>query len=130
MIVLDTSVWIQYFRGKQSSLVAQVNYLLDEDLAYLALPVKIEILGGARKSELYSLQRTLSALPQLKPTDNTWKLVEDWTVRAVNHNERFGFADLLIAALTTESKARLWSLDTDFERMAKVGFVKLHDATS
>ena len=47
--------------------------------------------------------------------------------RAADAGERFTVTDLLIASLTSEIGGLVWSLDKDFERMEKLGFVSLYD---
>ena len=68
----------------------------------------------------------LDALPVFIPSRDTWALVERWVVQAARRGHRFGVLDLLIAALSTEGGGRVWSLDTDFDRLARLGLVKLH----
>jgi predicted nucleic acid-binding protein len=89
----------------------------------LAAPVRIEILVGAGNRERPKLRRVLSALPLFYPTDAAWERIDEWTDRAGRAGERFGFADLLIGAIAAENDSPIWSLDLDFARMAKLGFV-------
>jgi predicted nucleic acid-binding protein len=126
MILADTSVWVAYFRASDPHLVADLRMLLDEDQIAIAIPVKLELLGGSRREELDRLRRMLSALPLLIPGETTWERIEGWIEKAVSKGERFGVADLLIAALAADHNAMLWSLDIDFERMQRLGFVRLH----
>ena len=44
--------------------------------------------------------------------------------RAADAGHRFAVIDLLIAALAHELTGLIWSLDGDFERMARLGFVQ------
>jgi len=67
VIAVDTSVWIDFFRGR-SSIVERLSGLLDRDEVALPVSVKIEILSGARKSEVSQLERVLAALPILYPS--------------------------------------------------------------
>jgi len=126
MILADTSVWIAYFRASSPRIVEQMRELLEEDQIVLAIPVKMEILCGSSKDSREKLSRVLSALPLLIPTETTWKRVEEWIESAVPRGERFGVMDLLVAALSAEIKASLWSLDSDFKRLQKLGFIKLY----
>jgi predicted nucleic acid-binding protein len=126
LIVVDTSVWVAALRGRDRPTRAALETLLDADEVALAAPVRIEILGGARKADQPRLRRVLSALPVLYPGEPTWALMESWIQRAASRGERFGVADLLIAALAAERGHAIWSLDADFARMSRLGFVAIH----
>jgi predicted nucleic acid-binding protein len=69
----------------------------------------------------------LSALPMVYPTETTWSTVDDWIERAGRAGQRFGFGDLLIAALANDLGAVVWSLDDDFERMSRLRFVEVYE---
>ena len=125
MIIVDTSVWIDYFRGPRQALIAALNNLLDEDQAALAVPIRIELLSGASKKESQILGRVLTALPIFFPTDPTWQQMEAWVEEGLARGERFGTLDLLIAAVCREQNVPLWSLDKDFRRMEKLGWIRL-----
>ena len=90
--------------------------------------MKVELLGGTRAADVARLQQTLWALPQVVPSADTWILVEQWALRGAVKGQRFGVADLLIAALAGERGGQVWSLDGDFERMARLRFLKLFHA--
>lgn len=126
MIFVDTSVWVEFLRRDGTALVREVQRLLDEDRVALPAVVRLEILGGTSPRTLPTLRRVLAALPTFYPSRDTWSLLEAWLDRAVRAGERFGVADLLVAALAAERGARVWSLDADFRRLARLGFVKLH----
>jgi predicted nucleic acid-binding protein len=128
MILVDTSVWVDYFRAANRRLTTHLQALLDEDQVVMAAPVKIEILSGSPRREWLRLRRSLEALPLLIPSDSTWERMEGWIEKAVRRGERFGVTDLLIGALAAERDMELWSLDGDFVRMAKLGFIRLHEA--
>ena len=124
MIFVDTSVWINFFRGHSKIVPALVN-LLDNRQVALATPVWLEILSGAKKTEYVTLSRVLSALPRYTPTNDTWTLCEKWIEVSVGKGKRFSIPDLLIAAIATQNGGAIWSLDKDFQQMQTLGFVSL-----
>jgi predicted nucleic acid-binding protein len=129
MILVDTSVWIAYLRGTDRKLTAHLRTILEDDVAALAIPVRIEILSGSSVEDLPRLRRALSGLPLLVPSTVTWERMEAWIEKAVSKGERFGMGDLLIAAMAAERGMSVWSLDNDFARMQRLGFIQLHHAS-
>lgn len=126
MILVDTSVWATALRSARSREAARLSDLLDADDVAVAAPVRVEILVGAGAADRPRLRRALSALPFWLPADSTSGLVESWLEPAARAGERFGVTDLLIAAIAAEHDAPVWSLDRDFERMARLRFVELY----
>jgi predicted nucleic acid-binding protein len=53
--------------------------------------------------------------------------MEQWMGVAADAGHRFTLTDLTIGALASELTGLAWSLDADFERMARLGFVQRYD---
>lgn len=52
--------------------------------------------------------------------------METWAVEASAHGYRFGVGDLLIAAIAKDNGGSIWSLDADFLRMQKRGWISVY----
>jgi predicted nucleic acid-binding protein len=119
-------VWIEFFRGHNQAVVAELRRLLDLDLVSLPAPVRLELISGASRTEAVRLGRLLSALPLLIPAPTLWAKLETWVERAKRAGQRFGAMDLLIAGIADDNDAAVWSADGDFGRMSRLGLVRLH----
>jgi predicted nucleic acid-binding protein len=126
MIFVDTSVWVDYFRVEHTTLADELNRLLDQDRVALAVPVRIELLSGVSARRLPQFRRLLSALPVFFPSEQVWLTMERWVEVSSARGARFGVSDLLIAAIAAENDGEIWSLDEDFARLARLGFVRRH----
>ena len=92
----------------------------------MVAPVRVELLSGASRQDVTRLRRVLSALPLWLPTEATWSTMDTWAQRGGARGQRFGVGDLLVGAIAAEHGAPVWSLDADFVRMRRLGFVHLH----
>lgn len=124
MIVVDTSVWIAFLRDPGWRHSATLGQCLDDDAVLLPVSVRVELLSGVGAQSVAVLRRTLGALPLLTPGADTWALVEEWALRGAAAGQRFGVGDLLVGACASERGAAVWSLDADFERMARLRLIK------
>lgn len=125
-IVVDSSVWIDFFRGRDQAVVSEMGRLLDDGQVALASPIRLELLTGAARGEVRRLRRLLSALPIFVPSAGLWSKLESWVEVARDAGERFAAMDLVIAGVAHEEGSAIWSRDQDFERMARLGFCTTH----
>jgi predicted nucleic acid-binding protein len=68
VILIDTSAWIEYFRGTGSAAAVEVRRLLSEEADELAMcePVAMAILSGVSDEDTYTkLERLVNGLPSL-----------------------------------------------------------------
>jgi predicted nucleic acid-binding protein len=123
VIVVDTSVWIDATRRSTGTLADTLNRLMDADEVALALPVRMELAAGVSRRDRPALLRGLSSLPLIRPTDDTWNLIDQWIPVAADKGQRFGLSDWLISALASEIGGLVWSLDEDFAAMEQLKLV-------
>ena len=124
MILVDTSVWIA--ASRQKILAEVLGQLIEADEVTLALPVRLELWTGVARQDRKAFLRSYGALPQLHPTEDTWRVLPAWIEKARDAGETFTIGDLLIASLAAEIGGLVWSLDKDFERMERLGMISLY----
>jgi predicted nucleic acid-binding protein len=128
VIVVDSSIWIRAHRQPKGKTAVILAKLLDADEVALALPVRLELLAGVSSRDRAALARGLSALPLLRPSSETWALIERWVPDAADEGFTFGLADWLVAALAIEIDALIWSLDEDFTHLETLKMARLYPA--
>lgn len=124
MVLVDTTVWIDWLRGRSSPATARLDRLLDDGDAALAPVILQELLQGAASPQaLRTLQRRFGGLPLLEPQPGAQTYAEAGTLYA-----RCRWAgvtprsphDCLIAVTAIEHGVALLHDDRDFEQIAGV----------
>ena len=132
MIVVDTTVWIDFLAARGTAFDPHLGELLDAD-APIALVdiVYCEILQGIRDEEAYRrIRLSLRAHPILRPRG-----LETFEAAANLYRTGRGrgltirrSVDCLIAATCLENGAEIYHNDRDFDALARISALMIHRA--
>jgi hypothetical protein len=116
-VLVDSSVWIDYFRGTVSD--AKLDFLIDENLVVtndLILAELIPALHLRRQSELITLMREIDRPPMLIDWDD---LIQMQIVCLQNGINKIGIPDLIIAQHAIQNDLELYTRDKHFTNIAQ-----------
>lgn len=120
MVLPDTSVWIPYFRSVSGAEGDRLEVLIAEGEVAICGPVLAELLGGADDPQRRSIVDTAGTLPWADLDPACWQDVGALARRLRRAGQMLPLTDLAIAVAAASSGHALWSLDSDFERIAPV----------
>ena len=132
MIVVDTTVWIDFFGGRGNVFDRHLAELVEEDAPVALVDIiYTEVLQGIRDEQIYQRTRmSLRAYPILRPRGlETFETAANLyrTTRRRGLTVRRS-VDCLIAAMCLESGAALYHNDRDFDALARVSDLMIYRA--
>lgn len=121
MILVDTSVWIDYFNGRSTNHTKTLDILLSEDTVLIADIILTEILQGFDKTRDFDLAR--KALDELECVQITNKTLAVKAASNFRYLRAKGITirktiDMLIATWCIENSIPLLHNDSDFDFIA------------
>jgi predicted nucleic acid-binding protein len=127
MVLVDSSVWIEAAR-RQGDLATKValRALLDEYEAAWCSPVKLEVLGGARREERRALEAFFSCIPYAECREAEWDAAKALAWRAREAGHTLPWNDFLISATASARGWRLYGRDAHFATLAGLGGARLY----
>ena len=127
MILVDTSVWIDFFRPTPGRAGFELRRMIDESEPFaLAGVVVAEILQGIKR-DLQSIERFLSQWQLLEPNGfPTYREAAAISRLAASQGISLKTVDTLIAAIAIENRATLFGMDKDFSRIARITSLRLY----
>jgi predicted nucleic acid-binding protein len=127
VVLVDSSVWIEAFRrnGRLDVKLA-LEALLDAYEAQWCSPVRLEVLGGARREERGRLGRHFSVVPYRSCTESDWDraVALAWKIR--DRGLTVPWVDVVISALALHDDVRLFALDAHFSAIASLTGLRLY----
>jgi predicted nucleic acid-binding protein len=129
IVVVDTSVWIDFFRGATTPVVQRFVALVDDDAGIAITDVILtEILQGLRSAaDVRRVERRLSPFEMLR-----LEQLDDFRRAAALYRgaRRKGLTirrtlDCLIASVCIREDAALLHADSDFDRLASCSALRL-----
>ena len=128
-ILVDTSVWIDFFRDGSSLHGAVVDGLLEQEMVCTTPLIKAEILPSARnKKEFNTLLDYFGALPLLEDPPTLWDDIMHAQFKLKRKGlHGIGIPDLMIAVTAKAHDREIFSRDRHFRLMQKPLGLKLFD---
>ena len=120
-VLVDTSIWIEYFNRRDSENGEALEGLLREERVAITGVVVTELLQGAKqKSEFDAILDSIVALPFLDATLNTWIEAGSLSYSLRKKGLTVPTTDVVLAGLAIENQCQLFSLDSHFDRIPGV----------
>ncbi len=120
MVLVDSSAWIESLRRNGDMRVKlAVEGLLEAYEAQWCTPVRLEVLGGARKEERNRLGVHFSVIPYRQCREDDWERAVALAWRLRERGLTVPWLDVLIAAIAIQDGVRLYAIDTHFQEIAR-----------
>ena len=117
MIFVDSSVWIDYFRGTKQS--DKLDYFIDENVIVTNDLILAELVPFLLVQKQKRLVRLLDAVEKLE-MNIEWDQIVDYQYRCLKNGVNgIGIPDLIIAQNAVQNVCEIYSLDGHFELMKK-----------
>lgn len=127
MVLVDSSIWIEAARrGGDLGAKVALEGLLEAYEATLCDPVRLEVLGGARREDRRRWTTGFAVIPFLPVTKETWSLAVEHAWKYRDAGLVVPWNDVLVASLSLQHGCRVYARDTHFERMSEVLGVRLY----
>jgi len=118
LVLVDTSVWIDYFRKKDPA-YSKVDNLMEEEEVGICRLIIAELLQGAKGSKEIEIILDLPCVfPVIDELSDTWEKTGLLANQLRGQGITIGLADCYLATLAHQNNVRIFSHDSHF-RMIK-----------
>jgi len=119
-ILIDTSVWIAYFRDRNARLSAEVDEILSNAEVVVPKIVLAELIQGAKTDrEVAVLEDFFGAFTIIDQTKETWIKAGKLSYALKRKGKTVNLTDCYIAVIANENSCRLMTLDEHFREIRK-----------
>jgi tRNA(fMet)-specific endonuclease VapC len=119
-VLVDTSVWIQFFRRKDSPVSPRLRHYLELNQVCCAGPVIIELYQGAKGSrEIDAINQLLETTHYIEITRMHYHHAGQISYEAARKGQVFSVVDLILAAVAHDEQFKLFTLDAHFKEISQ-----------
>jgi predicted nucleic acid-binding protein len=125
-VLVDTSVWIEFFR-KKAPYYGIVLELMDEDRICCVGLILAELMQGAKsEKELNTIKEFLHVFDFLPESIDVWEGAGELSCMLQRKGVTVGLSDCYISVITKSFNAKLLTLDKHFSAIQKEITLKLY----
>ncbi|MEE8481515.1 MAG: PIN domain-containing protein [Desulfobacterales bacterium] len=124
-VIVDTSVWIEYFRSGKNS--ATLDFLIDEDLIIINDLILSELIPSLKVLNQRKLIKLLFSVNKIDLSINWDQIIEFQFKCLKNGLNGIGIPDLIVAQNAKQNNCEIYSLDNHFRLMQGILKLRLLD---
>lgn len=126
-VLVDSSVWIEYFRNSNSQISSEVDMLIDLGNIYTNELILTELLPFLKLKKQIQLIQIMESLESFSMSIDWKQIIEFQTINLKNGINKIGIPDLLILQNVIQNGSILFTLDKHFKLMSKIHKLKLYN---
>jgi predicted nucleic acid-binding protein len=122
-VLVDTSIWIEYFRGGENS--GKLDFLIDENLIAVNDLILAELVPFLKVRNQQKIINLLYSIKNLTLEINWNEIIEFQFKCLSNGLNGVGIPDLIIAQNAKQHRSEIYSLDTHFSLLKEILEIQL-----
>jgi predicted nucleic acid-binding protein len=125
-ILVDTSIWIRYFKDKSDSFSGKVDDILSKQEVYVPKIVIAELIQGSRSErEVSIIEEFVNAFNIIDQKEDTWIKAGKLSFTLKKKGRTVNLTDCYIAVTAQEHGCQIFSLDEHFKEIQKALNIQL-----
>ncbi len=123
-VLVDTSIWIDYFRSGNSS--SDLDVLIDENLIVTNDIILAELIPVLKLKKQLKVIKLLQEINRI-PLQVNWEEIIEFQVKCLRAGTNgIGIPDLIIAQNAKANNCKVYSLDKHFRLLHQIIYIELY----
>ncbi len=119
-VLIDTSVWIDYFKSTNNKIVEQVDEILTNAEVYVPKSVIAELIQGAKsEKEITVIEEFVNAFHIIDQSEDTWSKAGKLSYTMKRKGVTANLMDCYLAVIAQENNCKILTLDRHFKDIKK-----------
>jgi hypothetical protein len=119
-VLVDTSIWIAYFKDTYPVLTERIDGVLTDSDIYVPRVVIAELIQGAKsEKEISVIEDFVEAFNVIDQTENTWLQAGRLSFSIKRKGVTVNIVDCYIALIAHENNCKIMTLDEHFKGIKK-----------
>ncbi|MBI5892701.1 MAG: PIN domain-containing protein [Deltaproteobacteria bacterium] len=115
-VLIDTSVWIDYFKSANNSIAEQVDEILTNAEVYVPKSVIAELIQGAKsEKEISVIEEFVNAFHLVDQSEDTWSKAGKLSYTMKRKGITANLMDCYLAVIAQENNCKIFTLDRHFK---------------
>jgi hypothetical protein len=124
MVLVDTSVWIEFFRGNEAAL--PLNQLIDSNNLCVNDLILAELIPAINHKKENNLRDLLLTITKIDLAIKWNQIIQMQTLNLKKGINKVGIADLVIAQNAVENDMELFAIDKHFSLMSELHGIRIY----